>query len=76
MSRRLLEALKARYKTPGAALRALGVDENLLGGSDGDLLRENADKFVSLLLHRYGSQRAVLQKLAMDASMLTEPPRT
>jgi hypothetical protein len=68
----LADALRAKFKDGRAALRALGVDENLLDG-EGDLLRKHADKFIRLLVQRYGSDKAVLRKLAMDESMLTEP---
>jgi hypothetical protein len=58
---RLVEAIRAKYSTPQAALRALGLDTTLLNPEEDSLARK-----VKRIL-------ADLNKLAMDADLLGEP---
>ena len=73
MSRRFLEALKAKYGTPQAVMAVLGLDAALLKDeSENDVLHKHAGKVIDLLMKRYGgSTQRVLQKLGMDEAMLT-----
>ena len=71
MNTALVEALREKFPSAKAALRAMGLDETLLDADTGkDSL---ADKVMRILVRRYGTQRAALRKLGMDASLLDEP---
>lgn len=52
---KLLDALRTKFKTPGEAIKALGLDENLIAGSDvvvGDSNEEIAAMSKKVLLSR------------------------
>ena len=67
MSTALVEALREKFPSAKAALRALGLDETLLDDGTGKRADDNlADKVMRILVRRYGTQRAALRNLGMD----------
>jgi DNA-directed RNA polymerase subunit delta len=68
---KLVEALRAKYGTPQAAIRALGLDEALLSGSSRERQMTKPSKFAATALQLIAP--AIKPLLARDASVNLVP---